>query len=422
MQRRSAGHDPLAGNTAVRDNLRKMTQQPSRGAAEAMRASGPAPGAPHGTKRQAVLPLVDPRPDRPAVEPVGPDFWHGRVRQALADRSSQAVEFADEGLRAWPADPELLLLAALTALAVRQPERALALLKRYGKRYRPGKPVSLLTALALGQQGHFARAWAMLQAEQLDSERAALGWFVGDDVMQEWLFASLRDIRLQRLRSPAPPRAAGSPAPARPPKPAAARPPITRTNARPPAQIAAPPPAVADLPRLEARFEMTFELANADAIEIVGAEASPEPGPFRLRGGTRPAQPVRRVRRTALPAGAAGRGGALVSGRDGPQGAEAVSRPGPARRRGRARQDRRGGDGAEGIHPARHGRAHPDPHPGLAGRTVARRDGEQVRHRLRHQPRPAAAQRPRALLGAAARDRLDRRGAPQGAGRPARGI
>ena len=120
--------------------------------------------------------------------------------------------------------------------------------------------------------------------------------------------------------------------------------------------------------------------------------AATDAGVVRAARRADPAQPVRGLRRAALPAGAAGGGGALVPGRDGAQGAQAVSRPGAAGRRGRARQDHRGRDGAEGIHAARHGRAHPDPDPGLAGRAVARRDGEQVRHGLRHQPRSAAAQ------------------------------
>ncbi len=255
-----------------------------------MRTSDASSRAPGG---QAVLPLIDPRPEQSATEPAGRDFWIGRVRQALAARSSQAVEFADDGLRACPADPELLLLAALTALAARQPERALALLKRYGKRYVAGKPVTLLTGLALAQQGHFARAWAILQAKQLDTDRAALGWFVGDDVMQAWLFASLRDIRLERLRAQrltqTPPRAPSSLVAARPPKPSAtdpsaARPQTARANARPVPPVAPAPPEIADLPRLAARFDMSFELANADAIETAGAEAGADPDSFRLRG------------------------------------------------------------------------------------------------------------------------------------------
>ena len=61
--------------------------------------------------------------------------------------------------RVWPASPEQLLLATLAALAVTLPERALVLLKRYGKRYGPGKPAVLLTVLALAQQGQATRAW-----------------------------------------------------------------------------------------------------------------------------------------------------------------------------------------------------------------------------------------------------------------------
>ena len=66
------------------------------------------------------------------------------LRDALASRSPLVREIAEEGLRSWPADPELLLLSALAALAMDLPERALSLLKRYGKRYVPGKPVTLL--------------------------------------------------------------------------------------------------------------------------------------------------------------------------------------------------------------------------------------------------------------------------------------
>jgi len=86
---------------------------------------------------------------------------------------------AEGALRAHPADPDLLLLAALTALACESRERALALLKRYGKRYQTGRPVTLLTALGLAQQKHFARAFAMLKEERLDTLRNALPWFVG---------------------------------------------------------------------------------------------------------------------------------------------------------------------------------------------------------------------------------------------------
>ena len=89
--------------------------------------------------------------DRNGLVPnlVARDSLIDHLRDALASRSPLVREIAEEGLRSWPADPELLLLAALAALAMDLPERALSLLKRYGKRYVPGKPVTLLMALAL---------------------------------------------------------------------------------------------------------------------------------------------------------------------------------------------------------------------------------------------------------------------------------
>jgi len=178
----------------------------------------------------------------------------------------------------------MLLLAALSALAGNLPERALLLLKRYGKRYVPGKPVTLLTALAPGQQQQFTRAWTMLHAAELDTDRAALAWFVGDPVMADWLYTRLREIRVERLR-----RASHSPAVAHRPKqpsarPAAPRPPDPNKDARQDAAVSRSLPVVADLPRLEARIDIAFELANPDAIDISGSDADPDPTAFALRG------------------------------------------------------------------------------------------------------------------------------------------
>lgn len=280
----------------MHDNPRNMTQRSSRRDANSLSIPFLSPGAPG---KQGGFPGLDPRAGQPAAEPPGRDVWIGRLRDALAARSSQVLEVAEEGLRAWPADPEMLLLAALTALAGNLPERALALLKRYGKRYVPGKPVILLTGLALAQQGHFTRAWTMLRADQLDTDRAALAWFVGDDVMEDWLCARLREIRVERLRSSraGPQGRAQARLHDRPPPvtPRQTKPPAARLPARrlplsgsngPPVvtPVATTPPSVADLPRLEARFDMTFELTNTDAIEIAAVAANLDPAPFHLRG------------------------------------------------------------------------------------------------------------------------------------------
>jgi len=254
---------------------------------------------PGNAGRRAVLPGPGPSPDDVVAEAgQGQQLWIDHLRKALAERSSQALDMAEEALHAWPASPELLLLAALAALAGARPERALVLLKRYGKRYGPGKPAVLLTGLALAQQGQSARAWSMLQDAGLHTGRAALSWFVGDDIMEEWLYSQLYRLRGEHLHSPrraqtpAPRQsrtaAAPPPAPFRPAKPASSQAPAVRP---PPARAPKPPvaaagsalPEVAGLPRLEARFDMAFELVNADAIEIAGSEASSDPAAFRLR-------------------------------------------------------------------------------------------------------------------------------------------
>ena len=255
---------------------------------------------PRDAARQAVLPGLGRLPDDVPAEAGdrGQELWVNRLRQALAERSPEARGIAEEALRAWPASRELLLLAALAALAEVLPERALVLLKRCGKRHGPGKPAILLTALALAQQGQSTRAWAMLRDARLHTGRAALPWFVGDDVMEEWLYSQLHRLRGEQLqppgrvqaRAPRPSRAdaAPLPVPSRPAKPAsvqvpAVRPLPARVPRHPVAAAGPVLPEVADLPRLEARFDMAFEIANADAIEIAGSEAGSDPAAFRLR-------------------------------------------------------------------------------------------------------------------------------------------
>ncbi|WP_428391164.1 DEAD/DEAH box helicase [Lichenicoccus sp.] len=204
----------------------------------------------------------------------GRDFRVGQVRAALAQRSGQSGEIAAEALLSWPHDAELLLLAALAELAHELPDRAQALLKRFAKGYgAANKAAALLAALALGQQGKHTQAWMLLEANGLRTDTVAISWFVGDDIMEHWLCTQLRAIRQCHVRSL--PRARKPPV-IKAPKPRAARP-----AAHPAAPVL---PPVADLPRLEAQFAITVELANRDAIAIAGSDADNDPAPFYLRG------------------------------------------------------------------------------------------------------------------------------------------
>ena len=217
--------------------------------------------------RQA-MPTPEPVPDPAAASGHVPDLWVARLRAALGARSHDAVGIADEALRAYPGNAELLLLGALTGLAAGKPERALVFLKRFLKRFGTKTSATLLTALALGQQGHAARAWAMLEAEGLTTPLAALRWFVGGFEMQDWVTDALARIRRQRpaVKGPKVPpgRTSKAPIPRRAPPPAA------------PA-----PPAVVPLSRLTARLDTRIEIANPRDVQIDGAPAQADW--FRLR-------------------------------------------------------------------------------------------------------------------------------------------
>jgi hypothetical protein len=189
------------------------------------------------------------------------DLWIGRLRGALTVRSPEASGIAEQAVRACPGQPELLLLAALAAMAAHQPDRALAFLKRYQKRFVPGKPTTLLTALALAVQGQFSRAWTLLEAEGMETYPAASQWFVGANAMQDWLRERIVEIRLERTRARS--RSTGPAAP-RPNR-------ITDTSSRMRPAVIALLPSVTGLPRLEAAFTVQLEIANADAIQLEGA-------------------------------------------------------------------------------------------------------------------------------------------------------
>ena len=291
----------------MRDNALEMDQKPSL---DAVDPTGSREPARQGSAGQSRLSGAAPPPDQPAAEELTHGEWADRIRVALAQRSAHALQVAEDALRAWPADAEILLLAALTALASNLPDRALRLLKRYGKRYVSGKVVALLTALALAQQGHFPQAWAKLADEQLTTDREAHNWFIGNTVMSHWLFDRLREIRRERLRATGPAKAtagatARSTAKVRPAAREAKKDASPKTPAGAAAPVAPTLPALVELPRLEAQFDMTFGLANPEAIEIANGAETHDADLFDLRGELVRLSSLRGIRRIALPAGTA---------------------------------------------------------------------------------------------------------------------
>jgi hypothetical protein len=123
------------------------------------------------------------------------EHWLDLLGPALADRSPQSLRIAEDALRALPADPALLLMAALAALVSDLPDRAMSLLKRFEKKFVADRAVTLLTALALARQGYVARAWTLLDQDRLIEPREAMAWFIGGKPMAGWLVEQLTQIR-----------------------------------------------------------------------------------------------------------------------------------------------------------------------------------------------------------------------------------
>ena len=81
-----------------------MFQNPSRNSASRHASAS------HGVVEQSRLPGIDQPPDPRETERPTREFWADRIRVALAKRSPHAFQVAEDALRAWPADAEILLL------------------------------------------------------------------------------------------------------------------------------------------------------------------------------------------------------------------------------------------------------------------------------------------------------------------------
>jgi hypothetical protein len=211
------------------------------------------------------------------------EHWLDLLGPALSSRSPNSLRIADDALRAFPADPALLLMAALAALVSDVPDRAMGLLKRFEKKFVADRPVTLLTALTLARQGYVARAWTLLDKARLLEPREAMACFIGGKPMAGWLVEQLMHIRKAhgQMQPGRGARAAKTP-PARKTLPV----PATPQPALNPGMAAGSPlngaqPAGAlleapvDLPRLRPALDLTFELIAPESIQLSGAASEP---------------------------------------------------------------------------------------------------------------------------------------------------
>ena len=212
--------------------------------------------------------------------PADRDVWSERLADAFADsaRTTGFLALAEEAERACPGDGVILLQAAMAALLDRRPDKALVYLKRYAKRYVPGRSHRLLSGLALGAQNKLIAARALLERHDLTTWRDALSAFPGGWERRFWLDERLDVImgreRPLRARKPAvKPTAAKSGAKSRP---------STQAVAPAPAPPTAPPTLPA-LQRLTVNIPIVVESDLGPLFGAAAGQAESEGDWFLLR-------------------------------------------------------------------------------------------------------------------------------------------
>jgi superfamily II DNA or RNA helicase len=193
-------------------------------------------------------------------------------------------------LVSYPADPEVLILAALAALLEERPDQSLAYQKRFKRRYVPSHALHLLHALALAQKKLWPQA-ARIMDQYFFRNIGISSWpyyLPCGDVLKSWVRRWLKAIESENDRLLAPrEKAPRKPSPHAPDK--AKRSKIGATG-EPPAQavqaaqheeaVAATLPA---LTRLSAPIPVSFDLPGAETFVVTPEVSNEDPAWFRLR-------------------------------------------------------------------------------------------------------------------------------------------
>jgi superfamily II DNA or RNA helicase len=213
-----------------------------------------------------------------AESPVDSDEFRA-LASALSDpiRTEGLLELADRAERAFPGDGAVICAAASAALLGGRPDRATIYLKRFAKRYTPGKAYYLLSALAMAGQKNMFAARTLLERHNLTKLDEAIVSFPCGWERRRWLAEQINAImgRGRELRARKP---AVKPAPAA--KPPKSPPPIKSAAAPPPAPIQ---PAMPPLERTHVDIPLVVESNLGPMLAAAAAQAENEGGWFALR-------------------------------------------------------------------------------------------------------------------------------------------
>jgi superfamily II DNA or RNA helicase len=230
--------------------------------------------------------LEDPRYDEPPI-PEAPAILKEPIFEHIRNRLPEPLSVVKALLVSYPADPELLILAALAALLEERPDQSLTYQKRFKRRYVPDHAFHLLHALALAQKRLWLQA-ARIMDQHFFSDFGISRWpyyLPCGDVLRPWVRRWLKAIESESDRLLAPrERKPRKPSPLRPDKAQRSK---SRTSAEPPAQAAQHEESVAAtlpaLPRLSARIPVSFDLPDVESFALTPEVPNEVRDWFRLR-------------------------------------------------------------------------------------------------------------------------------------------
>ena len=146
---------------------------------------------PAPVRSQPLLPL-----DLPSLLPSPAETWIERLAGLLDDpsRTSGFLEEAEQALAACPDHPGILVLATVSALLDRKPEKAFGFLKRLRKSHKRRRPDYLLEALALFQTNKSHAARVLLERHAMTDWWDAWRVFPAGQARFRWLADQVNGI------------------------------------------------------------------------------------------------------------------------------------------------------------------------------------------------------------------------------------
>ena len=224
--------------------------------------------------------------DEPPI-PEAPAYLKEPIFEHIRNRLPEPLSVVKPLLVSYPADPELLILAALAALIEERPDQSLTYQKRLKRRYVPTHAFHLLHALALAQKRLWPQA-ARIMDQYFFSDFGISRWpyyLPCGDVLRPWVRRWLKAIETENARLLAPrQRTPRKPSSRTPDK---AKRSNTTVIAEPLAQGAQDEEDVAAtvpvLPRLSARIPVSFDLPAAESFVLTPEVPNEDPAWFRMR-------------------------------------------------------------------------------------------------------------------------------------------